>query len=181
MRDAILRSGQIPLSRVIIARRERVVAIMPMGRGLVVHTTHEERNLNKCRRGVRPPAGGQDGPRDGRAGHTQLIQRQTSPFDWADLEDGDETRLQAVIQAKPEGEGLQPEDGEPADRSNVIDLIAALKKSLASDERATTAKRPGKAAAPSETKSTQRRAPGGEEVGSRCRAEEADAQARLSG
>jgi len=40
-----------------------------------------------------------------------------------------------VIQAMPEGEGLRPEDGEPADRSTVIDLIATLKKSLPSDAR----------------------------------------------
>lgn len=46
MRDAILRSGKIALSCVGIARRERAVAIMPMGRGLVVHTLHEERDLN---------------------------------------------------------------------------------------------------------------------------------------
>jgi DNA end-binding protein Ku len=66
---------------------------------------------------------------------TQLIDRQTGTYDPADVEDGYETRRRAVIQAKSKGEGLQPEDGEPADRSNVIDLIAALKKSLASDAR----------------------------------------------
>lgn len=40
-----------------------------------------------------------------------------------------------VIEAKPTDEGLQPEDEEPADRGNVVDLIATLKKSLASGAR----------------------------------------------
>jgi DNA end-binding protein Ku len=46
LRDAILRSGKIALSRVVIARPERAVAIIPMGHGLVVHTAHEERDMN---------------------------------------------------------------------------------------------------------------------------------------
>ena len=46
LRDAIASTGKIALSRVVIARREHPIAIMPMGKGLVVHTLHEERDLN---------------------------------------------------------------------------------------------------------------------------------------
>ena len=48
LRDAVVRSGEVALSHVVIARREREVAIMPMGRRLVVHTLHEERDLNNA-------------------------------------------------------------------------------------------------------------------------------------
>ena len=41
LRDAIAKTGRVALSRVVIARRERAIAIMPMERGLVVHTLHE--------------------------------------------------------------------------------------------------------------------------------------------
>lgn len=62
---------------------------------------------------------------------TQLIQRQAGRYDPADLEDRYETRLRAMIDAKLKGEGVSLEDGaEPAVESNVIDLMAALKKSL---------------------------------------------------
>ena len=46
LRDAIAVSGKVALSRVVIARRERAVAIMPLDRGLVAHTLHEARDLN---------------------------------------------------------------------------------------------------------------------------------------
>ena len=48
LRDAIVASGKVALSHVVIARRERVVAIVPMGQGLVAHTLHEERDLNSA-------------------------------------------------------------------------------------------------------------------------------------
>jgi DNA end-binding protein Ku len=51
--------------------------------------------------------------------------------DPSDLEDRYETRLRAMIDAKLKGEGMDVEDTEaPVDRGNVIDLMAALKKSL---------------------------------------------------
>ncbi len=61
LRDAILRSGKVALSRVVFERRERAVAIMPMGGGLVVHYGERGARPEQRRRGDRPPAEGQDG------------------------------------------------------------------------------------------------------------------------
>ena len=61
---------------------------------------------------------------------TQLIDRQTGRYDPADMEDRYEARLRAVIEAKLKGEGIEPEEQEEPDRGNVIDLMAALKRSL---------------------------------------------------
>ena len=61
---------------------------------------------------------------------TQLIDRQTGTYDPADVEDRYETRLRAVIEAKLKGEGIEPEEAEEPDRGNVVDLMAALRKSL---------------------------------------------------
>ena len=38
LREAIAKTGRVALSRVVIARRERVIALMPMQNGMVVHT-----------------------------------------------------------------------------------------------------------------------------------------------
>ena len=46
LREAIVRSGRVALSRLVIARRERAVATMPFGRGLVLHTLHDERDIH---------------------------------------------------------------------------------------------------------------------------------------
>jgi DNA end-binding protein Ku len=62
---------------------------------------------------------------------TQLVQRQTGQYDSADLEDRYETRLRQMIDAKLKGEGIDLEADVPEiGSSNVIDLMAALKKSL---------------------------------------------------
>jgi DNA end-binding protein Ku len=129
LRDAIAATGKVALSRVVIARREHPIAIMPMGKGLVAHTLHEERDLNDYA-GLfdHLPAAKPDPDMIQLA--KQLIDRQTGDYDPADIEDRYETRLRAVIDAKLKGEGIEPEETAEPDRSNVVDLMAALRKSL---------------------------------------------------
>lgn len=129
LRKAIAETGRVALSQVVIARRERAVALMPMRGGLAVHTLHEERDLNSPRAlfGDEPNAK-PDAEMVQLA--KQLIDRQTGRYDPADMEDRYEARLRAVIEAKLKGEGIQPDAPEPSDSGNVIDLMAALKRSL---------------------------------------------------
>jgi DNA end-binding protein Ku len=61
---------------------------------------------------------------------SQLVQRQSGKYDAADLEDRYETRLRAMIDAKLKGEGIHVSEPEEPTRTNVVDLMAALKKSL---------------------------------------------------
>ena len=129
MRDAIASTGKIALSRAVIARREHPIAIMPMGKGLVVHTLHEERDLNDYA-GLFDHLPTTKPDPDMIQLATQLIDRQTGTYDPADVEDRYETRLRAVIEAKLKGEGIEPEAEEEPDRGNVVDLMAALRKSL---------------------------------------------------
>ena len=46
LREAIAKTGKTALSRVVIAQRERTVALRPMGDGLMAHTLYEDRDLN---------------------------------------------------------------------------------------------------------------------------------------
>ena len=46
LREAISKTGKTALTRVVIAQRERTVALRPMGAGLMAHTLYEERDLN---------------------------------------------------------------------------------------------------------------------------------------
>ncbi|MBN8899776.1 MAG: Ku protein [Rhodospirillales bacterium 69-11] len=154
LRDAIERSGQAALSRVVIGRRERAVAILPMGKGMVCHTLHEPRDLYAADDvfgsvdDVTPDA-------EMVKLATQLIDRQEGKFEPADTEDRYETRLREVIDAKLRGEGISPDAPEEPDRSNVIDLMAALKASLGRGEAAEPGRRgrtPAKTAAPADAK-----------------------------
>jgi DNA end-binding protein Ku len=129
LRDALARAGQAALSRVVIARRERAVAIMPMGKGMVCHTLHEPRDLYDSKPLF-------DAIADDRLDAEmiklamQLIERQEGKFAPEDTEDRYETRLREVIAAKLKGEGITPQPAEAPARDNVVDLMAALKASL---------------------------------------------------
>jgi DNA end-binding protein Ku len=139
LREAIAASKRVALSRVVIARRERTVAILPMGRGLVAHTLRDTRELND------PDAAFGDIGRikpDAEMVRlaAQLVDRQTAKFDPADMDDRYAARLREVIEAKLKGEGISAEP-EPEDhRDNVVDLMAALKSSLAEGKPAAKAK-----------------------------------------
>ena len=61
---------------------------------------------------------------------SQLVQRQSGKYDAADLEDRYETRLRSMIDAKLKGEGIDASEPEEPAHTNVVDLMAALKKSL---------------------------------------------------
>jgi DNA end-binding protein Ku len=148
LRDAVANTGKMALARVVIARRERAVGIVPMGHGLVAHTLHEERDLNTAADVFDDIPSGKSDPEMVKLA-TQLIERQAGEYDPADVEDRFEARLRDVIDAKLKGEGIQPLDEEEPDRGNVIDLMAALRQSLVQDkEPAKKSAEPKKAAAP---------------------------------
>lgn len=145
LRDAIRKSRTAALSRVVIARRERAVAIIPSGKGLVCHTLYEPNDLWAADplyediEDVKPEA-------DMVALATQLIDRQNGSFQPDDTKDRYEAKLREVIDAKLRGEGITPEQPAEPDRGNVIDLMAALKASLGQEKEAPTKKRPRKRA-----------------------------------
>ena len=137
LRDAIAASGMAALSRVVISRRERAVAILPLENGMVLHTLHEPRDLHAYDTLFdRIPDARPDAEMVKLA--RQLIERQEGKFEPADIEDRYEARLREVIDAKLKGEGIEPEETAEPRGDNVIDLMAALKRSLGEGKRAAT-------------------------------------------
>lgn len=130
LREAIGETGRVALSRVVIAQRERTIALRSIEDGLVAHTLYEQRDINDARPLFENTADIETDPAMVQLAK-QLIQRQTGRYDPSDLEDRYETRLRAMIDAKLKGEGIEDvADAAEPDRSNVVDLMAALKKSL---------------------------------------------------
>jgi DNA end-binding protein Ku len=134
LRDAIARSGKAALSRVVISRRERAVAILPLEKGLLLHTLHEPRHLYDYQKLFERVPDRRPDPEMVKLA-TQLIERQEGRFQPADLEDRYEARLRLVIDAKLKGEDITPEEPTPGS-DNVIDLMAALKRSLGHEGKA---------------------------------------------
>jgi DNA end-binding protein Ku len=136
LNQAIAETGKTALARVVISQRERTIAIRPTDDGLVAHTLYEERDLNSSKELFEGLEAIKTDPEMVQLAR-QLVQRQVGNYDAGDLEDKYETRLRAMIDAKLKGEGITADEPEQPERTNVIDLMAALKKSLgqASEEK----------------------------------------------
>jgi DNA end-binding protein Ku len=146
LHQAIAETGRVALARVVIGQRERTIAIRAMDSGLVTHTLDEQRDINDARSIFGDSAEARTDPEMVQLAR-QLIDRQTTKYDPSDIEDRYETRLRAMIDAKLKGEGIDLSEPEEPERSNVIDLMAALKKSLgqAAEAKPPAAKKPTKA------------------------------------
>ncbi len=152
LREAIAKTGRMALSRLVIARRERAVALMPMDRGIVLHTLHDTREITAPTRLFEDiPDTAPD--KEMVALAVQLIDRQTATFQPGDMEDRYEARLREVIKARIDGaEVAVPEVEE--ERNNVVDLMDALRRSLGETKEPPVervkkaAKRPRSAKAP---------------------------------
>ncbi|NPD68584.1 Ku protein [Lichenicola cladoniae] len=138
LREAIAKTGRVALSRLVMSRRERAVALMPMGRGIVLHTLNDTREITAPDKLFEDIS---DAPADTEmvALAVQLIDRQTAKFQPGDMEDRYEARLREVIDAKLAGEDVQAPSEEP-ERDNVVDLMSALRKSLGEPKGATGGK-----------------------------------------
>jgi DNA end-binding protein Ku len=150
LREAIGRTGRVALSRIVLGQRERVIALRLYENGLAAHTLHEQRDLNDAS-GLFDAPGAVDEEMVKLA--TQLVDRQTGAYEAADIEDRYETRLRAMIDAKLKGEGIDLETAPEPQATNVVDLMAALRRSIAEDD-----KRPADAATPPAAKSKAARA-----------------------
>ena len=138
--EAIEKTGRVALSRVVIAQRERTVVLRPIEGGLVAQTLHEQRDINDAKAVFEGTKGFKIDP-DMVKLATQLIDRQTGTYEPSDIEDKYEARLRAMIDAKLKGEGIEDERPDEPE-GNVVDLMAALRKSLgdAPEKSATSGK-----------------------------------------
>jgi DNA end-binding protein Ku len=145
LREAIRRTGEVALTRVVISQRERTIALRPYGDGIAAHTLIEQQDLNDTHQLFDGGSIKLDEEMVKLA--AELIRRQTSPYQPSDIEDRYERRMREMISAKLKGEGVTQEAAEPA-QSNVIDLMAALKRSLGSSTEAPAAAQDSKKPAP---------------------------------
>ena len=162
LREAIAKTGKVALSRVVISQRERTIALRPADGSLMAHTLYEERDLNSGQELFEGMDGIKVDPEMVELA-TQLVQRQAGEYDASDLEDRYETRLRAMIDAKLKGEGIDAAEEPEIVTSNVVDLMATLRKSLGQvdDEEPAAAKKkaaPKRSAAQAATKRSRKRA-----------------------
>ncbi len=128
IREAMADTNRIALGRVVMHTRERLMAIEPRDHGLLTYTLRmrdEVVNMAKALESI--PATRPDPQMVQIA--DKIIEQLEGPFDPAEFRDRYEEALRDLIRRKEKGErpvAVAP----PAAPSNVIDLMAALRKSL---------------------------------------------------
>jgi len=135
IRQALRETGQVALGQVVLGGRESFVALKPCGKGILLETL---RTVDEVRKAAPYFAEIEDGPvdEDQLALARQLIERKAAPFDPARFVDRYEAALRELIEAKAKGRRIQIARGPAARGGQVIDLMAALKKSLSEERQA---------------------------------------------
>lgn len=155
LREALRRARKVGIGQLAMRGQEYVVAIKPCGRGILMETLRYADELNKASSYFRDI---EDAEPDADLLElaTTLIDKKTGKFDAGEFHNRYVDALKGLIEEKRKKKGgglvIQDEGKEPPKKSNVVDLMAALKKSLgeSNDNTATPAKKPAakKAAAP---------------------------------
>ncbi len=166
LREALRDTGKAGLGQMAMRGREYVVSIKPCGRGILMETLRYADEVNKAQSYFRDIDDIKPDPELLELAEA-LIDRKTAKFDPGKFHDRYVDALHDLIERKRKGKTISTEE-EPAPSrgSNVIDLMAALKRSIEkpgetgkkSAARKTPAKKPAAKRAPAR-KSAARKEP----------------------
>ena len=172
LREALRRSHKVGIGQLAMRGQEYVVAIKPCGRGILMETLRYADELNKASSYFRDI---EDAEPDADLLDlaTTLIDKKTGKFDAGEFHNRYVDALKGLIEEKRKRKGnglvIQDKDSGPPKKSNVVDLMAALKKSLGESNdnedapapaKKPAAKKPAAKAAPARKPATPRKAAG---------------------
>jgi DNA end-binding protein Ku len=131
LREALRRAKKVGLGQLALRGREYVVSLKPCGRGMVLETLRYADEVNKAASYFRD-IGDAKPDEDLLDLATTLIDKKTAHFDASDYHDRYVDALMALIERKRKGKTIEADEEAPAQSrgSNVVDLMAALKRSL---------------------------------------------------
>lgn len=147
LREALRKAKKIALGQLSVRGAEKLVAIKPCGKGLLMETL---RYADEVRAGRSFFTEIDDTKPDQELLDlaTTLIDKRTAPFDASEFENRYVEALRALIDRKAKsktGKAIIEDADEPSGRgSNVVDLMAALKKSVGTTGAATKKPAPAK-------------------------------------
>ena len=158
LRDALRAAKKVGVGQLAMRGQEYVVSLKPCGRGMVLETLRYSDEVNKAA-GYFREIGDAKPDADLLDLAATLIEKKAGKFDPGEFHNRYVDALRLLIEEKRKKKGglviQDPDDGKPAKGSNVIDLMAALKKSLGNDE-APVAKAPATRKAPAKAPARKR-------------------------
>jgi len=132
LREALRRTKKVAIGQLALRGREYVVSLKPCGRGIVLETLRYADEVHKAQGYFRDIEDSK--PDDDLLDLAEtLIQKKSKPFDPALFHDHYIDALKDIIERKSKGKTIHTDEDEaPAQKGmNVVDLMAALKKSIA--------------------------------------------------
>ncbi|MBY8821509.1 Ku protein [Sphingomonas colocasiae] len=161
LREALKRSRKVGLGQLAMRGREYVVSLKPCGRGMVLETLRYAEEVNKAQGYFRDIGDAKADPELLDLAET-LIEKKSAAFDPKKFTDHYTDAVRALVERKRKAKGrkitAEPDEARPSG-SNVVDLMAALKKSLERPGAKAPAKKPAaKKAAPRKAPARKRAA-----------------------
>jgi DNA end-binding protein Ku len=136
IREALRQSGKIAVGQVVINGQERIIAVRPLGTGLLGNALRYQDEIRRPEDffgGIAADAVDEDQL----AIMEQIIARKTRAFDPGEFVDHYQAALRELIDEKLAGKvPVKPAEHRPA---QVIDLMDALKRSLAEEQKSPSA------------------------------------------
>ena len=163
LRDALKASKKIGVGQLAMRGQEYVVALKPCGRGLLLETLRYADEVHKAQSYFRE-IGDQEPDADLLDMAAMLIERKTGKFDPAEFHNRYVDALHRLIEEKKRAKGEKviedpAANAPPARGSNVVDLMAALKRSLGSSDEGTRAANENRSAAAKKAAAAKKPAP----------------------
>ncbi|MFD1105336.1 Ku protein [Sphingobium olei] len=144
LRDALRATRKVGLGQLSVRGREQLVSLKPCGRGLILEVLRYADEVTRAQKYFSAIPDHKADP-DLLDLATAIIDKKTAPFHPEEFHDGYVDALQRLIEKKKKAKGKRiiEDVEEPAAKgSNVIDLMAALKKSVGEGGKAAPAKKP---------------------------------------
>jgi DNA end-binding protein Ku len=163
VRDALRQAKKTGLGQLSMRGKEYLVALRPCGNGLLLETLHYADEIKKSDT-IFEDISDDEAEEDLLAVASELIKRKTAPFKAENFKNHYTEALKRLIAEKRQAGSDQlliqdADDAPPRTKSNVIDLMASLKKSLESSGKSETADEAEPAAKKPATKKTAKPAP----------------------
>jgi DNA end-binding protein Ku len=131
LREALRRTKKVALGQLAMRGREYIVSMKPCGRGIILETLRYADEVHKAQGYFRDI--GEAKPDEELLDLAEtLINKKTAPFDASKFHDRYVEALHDLIERKRKGKTIQTDDEDkaPAKGMNVVDLMAALKRSI---------------------------------------------------
>jgi DNA end-binding protein Ku len=131
LREALRRTKKVGLGQLAMRGREYMVSLKPCGRGILMETMRYADEVNKAQGYFRDIENAEP-DEDLLELAEALIDRKTAKFDPSRFHDRYIEALEDLIERKRKGKTIHTDEGEakPARGMNVVDLMAALKRSI---------------------------------------------------